>query len=222
MALVLTISPLGHLFLETVPDPAGLTPLPLAAAERIAHAFAAGAGVGLLHLALAELPTPLPADLRFVRDFARAYVTRLCHTPGLEAAAEIPPLPAPPREDLAFQAMQAPPMRGLEYLTGDVLSGWWTQLDTALRAAVGSVAGGVAAYLRAKNPLWRLVGRVTFHLAENKRDPEHPFAFLATYAHRLSDQGRVQHLPLARALQEYAGPQHRGTQGQNEVQDGEA
>ena len=30
--------------------------------------------------------------------------------------------------------------------------------------------GGAQAYLREKNPLWRLVGRVTFHLAENKRD----------------------------------------------------
>ena len=46
------------------------------------------------------------------------------------------------------------------------------------------------AYLSDLNPQWRLVGRVTFHLAENKRDPEHPFAFLATYIPRLSAQGR--------------------------------
>ena len=32
-----------------------------------------------------------------------------------------------------------------------------------------------------------------------------PFAFLATYATRVSGQGRVQHLPLGRALEEYAG-----------------
>ena len=49
------------------------------------------------------------------------------------------------------------------------------------------------------NPAWQTVGRVTFHLAENKRDPESPFAFLATYATRLSAQGKAQQLPLNRA-----------------------
>ena len=65
------------------------------------------------------------------------------------------------------------------------------------------------AYLSQLNPQWRLVGRVTFHLAENKRDPEHPFAFLATYIPRLSAQGRVQHEPLGKALQQYAGAKNR-------------
>ena len=50
---------------------------------------------------------------------------------------------------------------------------------------------------------------MTFHLAENKRDPDYPFAFLATYANRLSAQGKVQHEPLGRALQQYAGAQNR-------------
>jgi non-specific serine/threonine protein kinase len=48
---------------------------------------------------------------------------------------------------------------------------------------------------------------VTFHLAENKRDPDHPFAFLATYAERLSSKSQVQHLPLGAALRQYAAAQ---------------
>jgi non-specific serine/threonine protein kinase len=47
------------------------------------------------------------------------------------------------------------------------------------------------------------------HLAENKRDQENPFAFLATYVSRLSAQGRPQHEPLGRALQQYAGAKNR-------------
>ncbi len=43
------------------------------------------------------------------------------------------------------------------------------------------------------------------HLAENKRDPQRPFAFLATYAPRLTAGGRVQYRPLARALEDHAG-----------------
>jgi hypothetical protein len=59
------------------------------------------------------------------------------------------------------------------------------------------------------NPQWRFVGRVTLHLAENKRDAEHPFAFLATYIPKLSAQGQVQHEPLGKALQQYAGSKNR-------------
>jgi hypothetical protein len=65
------------------------------------------------------------------------------------------------------------------------------------------------AYLKSCNPVWNAVGRVTFHLAENKRNPAYPFAFLATYTHRISEQGKVQHLPLGRALEEYAGAKNR-------------
>src|SRR5262249_19661726 len=50
-----------------------------------------------------------------------------------------------------------------------------------------------------------LLGRVTFHLAENKRDPARPFAFLATFTHRLSSDAKLKHLPLAEALKTYAG-----------------
>lgn len=49
----------------------------------------------------------------------------------------------------------------------------------------------------------------TFHLAENKGNHEAPFAFLATYTHRLSDKGNTQYLPLGRALQEYAGEKNK-------------
>ena len=108
-------------------------------------------------------------------------------------------------------AMQAPPMRGLEYLNAEVLAAWWVELDALVRAEAHAFPGGVQAWLREKNPLWRLVGRVTFHLAENKRDAERPFAFMATYATRLSAQARVQHLPLGKALQEYAGAKDRAT-----------
>jgi hypothetical protein len=37
---------------------------------------------------------------------------------------------------------------------------------------------------------------VHFNLAENPKDAEAPFAFLATYTPRLSAQARAQHLPL--------------------------
>ncbi|MGD0946025.1 MAG: DEAD/DEAH box helicase [Candidatus Binatia bacterium] len=44
-----------------------------------------------------------------------------------------------------------------------------------------------------------------FNLAENRKDEEAPFAFLATYTTRLSAHAKAQHLPLGQALREYAG-----------------
>src|SRR4029434_5180834 len=44
-----------------------------------------------------------------------------------------------------------------------------------------------------------------FNVAENRKDAEAPFAFLATYTTRLSTQAKAQHLPLGQALREYAG-----------------
>ena len=64
-------------------------------------------------------------------------------------------------------------------------------------------------FLKARHPAWNLVGRVHFNLAENRKDSEAPFAFLATYTARLSATGKPQHLPLSKALAEYADAKHR-------------
>ncbi len=67
----------------------------------------------------------------------------------------------------------------------------------------------LSAYLETHHPAWHKVGRVCFHLAENKSDPQRPFAFLVTYTARLSKEATLQHWPLSRALQEYAGESKR-------------
>src|SRR5258707_2594324 len=63
--------------------------------------------------------------------------------------------------------------------------------------------------MQKKSVAWHLVGRVHFNLAETRRDDEAPFAFLATYTTHLSAKARAQHLPLGRALSEYAGTENR-------------
>src|SRR5262249_50718441 len=155
------------------------------------------------------LQAGLPPALGFVRSFACAYLSRLCQTQGHEASKDLPPTAPPPDEELAAWVAKAPPMTGLEYLRAETLAGWWADLDAFVRGEIGKHASGAQAYLRERNPLWRFVGRVTLHLAENKNDPESPFAFLATYVSKLSVQGRVQHEPLSRALQQYAGAKDR-------------
>lgn len=90
-----------------------------------------------------------------------------------------------------------------------VLLGLWAGLDAWVREEVASSGEGLTAWLEKRAAIWHQVGRVCFHLGENKRDPGFPFAFLATYAPRLSKGGRVQYQPLGKALQEYAGERNK-------------
>ena len=207
MGLILSISPHGRLIAAATQ--AGESLLDDATAARIARAFAQSQAQGLLHMATRELQAGVPPEFAFARDFACDYLTRLCHTPDISSALELTPVPAPEAEALAAMAAAAPPMRGLEYLSPDCLADWWSELDNQVRQQMRESGGSVQDYLRELNPAWRTVGRVTFHLAENKRELEYPFAFLATYATRLSTQGRAQHLPLGRALEEFAGAKNR-------------
>jgi len=182
--------------------------LTASAAARLTEAFVASGAHGLELLAAEFLHEPLPPTLAFWRGLARHYFTALCHTPNLDTGTELT-VAKPSENDWIALVEAAPPMKGLEYLNGAVLDRLWQELDARVHAAIARTPGGAVPYLKSCNPLWNSVGRVTFHLAENKRNPAHPFAFLATYTHRVSEQGRVQHLPLGRALEEYAGAKNR-------------
>jgi non-specific serine/threonine protein kinase len=78
------------------------------------------------------------------------------------------------------------------------------EIKTQLQGFPGSVQDFLQKLSPDDTTDWNLVGRVCFHLVENKQNQEYPFAFLATYAHKVTGTGKAQHLPLGRALQEYS------------------
>jgi superfamily II DNA or RNA helicase len=197
-SFTIALSPQGALYLLKIPA----SPL----ADSVTQAFEKAPGVGLLRLGLADLETAMPSDLSYWRNFSRLYFSRLCSLPGLADAGlqNAIELPAPQDELSAFAA-SAPPMLGAEYLSPQVLSELWSALHVAFQGELKKTGGNIQSFFEKHGAAWSLVGRVCFHLAENKTDESAPFAFLATYSHRLSAQGKAQHLPLGRALQEYAG-----------------
>lgn len=201
MNLELCLSPGGRFYL--VESEAADAPQPENAAARWSKAFGASAAEGFL--LLAGCNEPLTSSLAFARAYARRYLTALCHAPR-ETATDFPDVPFP-AGDWDSWLESAPPFRGSESFDAARAAALWNEIDAAARQAVA--AKGLDAFLHALGPAWRAVGRVTFHLAENKKNPERPFAFMVTYASRVSDIGRVQHLPLKRALNDYAGAQNR-------------
>jgi non-specific serine/threonine protein kinase len=210
MSHTLAVSPGGHLFVE--PDEQAEPKLSQATVLRLSEGFAASPACGLEMLASGFLHEPLPPPFVFWRGLAQRLFTALCHQPNLENTTTIS-IPKPSEAEWSALADSAPPMKGLEYLNGAVLARLWDELEAHVRAAMTQTPGGAAAYLQRCNPVWNTVGRVTFHLAENKRNPAYPFAFLATYTHGVSEQGKAQHLPLGRALEEYAGAKNRAALG---------
>jgi superfamily II DNA or RNA helicase len=201
LPLVPVLTPHGHLILGQQDDAPGLD---TAIAQRVEGAFRRGTGHGLLWLGADAAGMILPTLFAYWREFGARYVTALCTQPE-----EKQPIPAPPEEDLEGLIRGAPPMRGAEYLTVKVLRSLWQELDAAFATELAESKTGVQEFLQRRNPAWNLVGRVHFHLAENRQDEEAPFAFLATYTTRLSAQAKAQHLPLGRALQEYAGAKNK-------------
>jgi len=175
----------------------------------LAEAFARGSGHGLLRLGADEVGTSLPPVLSYWRDLGARYVAALCVLPDLGERTTKPPIPPPTDADLRHMAAAAPPMTGAEYLSGQVLADLWREIDAAFDDELRQAGQPVQEFLKARNKAWNLVGRVHFNLAENRKDEEAPFAFLATYTPQLSAAGKAQHLPLGKALQEYAGVRNR-------------
>jgi superfamily II DNA or RNA helicase len=202
--LGLRLTPQGHLLAEPAADAPSIDDR---TAARLVEAFAQGSGYGLVRLA-GEIGQTLPPAFVWWRGFAARYVASLClQSTSANALSHIPP---PAEAELASLVLTAPIMEGAEYLTQDILRSLWEATAVALATSLASAKSDLHSFLKALNPAWNLVGRVHFNLAENRRDQDAPFAFMATYTTQLSAQAKAQHLPLGQALREYAGAANRG------------
>jgi superfamily II DNA or RNA helicase len=204
MSLAPVLTPHGLLTLRRTDEASAL-----ADGARLETAFGRGSGHGLLCLGADEVGAVLPPVLSYWRELGSRYLTALCALPGIGDGRTKSPVPLPADEELGRMAAAAPPMTGAEYLTASVLADLWGHMDAAFDAELAQAKLSVQAFLKSRHPAWNLVGRVHFNLAENRKDEEAPFAFLATYTMRLSAQAKAQHLPLGKALQEYAGAKNR-------------
>ena len=175
-----------------------------AAAQRILGAFHAGRGHGVLQLGAGELGRDLHPTLSYWRDIGQAVVAGICGafdpTGSTHKRSLVVPDLAP--DEIETYLQSAPPMQGAELITPALLAELWTEVGQALALEAASFKEGVQGYLKKQSSVWNVVGRVCFHLAENKRDPRYPFAFMATYVHRVSQRAKPQHLPLGRALED--------------------
>ena len=208
-ALAPILTPHGRFLLAT--DETGASLLTPDLARRLQQSFSRGSGHGLVRLGAGEIGIAMPAVFGYWREFGTRYVAAVCALssaaadPESDTATADPAIPPPPAEELEALAAAAPPMTGAEYLTASMLRSLWQEIAAAWQAELIESGLTIQNFLKAQNPAWNLVGRVHFNLAENRKDTDAPFAFLATYTTRLSAHAKAQHVPLGQALREYAG-----------------
>ena len=203
----LGVLPSGHLHCFLTEDDSDADQI----TEQVAinAAFARSIATGLIALAAMGNATNLSPALGYWRTFTCQYLARRCQmTPAEPAYPD--PVAALDEQQTALLLESTPPMRGAEYLSPQGLNDIWFWLDDWVCTRIRQ-HGNLGAFLEKNAPRWHQVGRVCFHLAENKLDQDYPFAFMATYAPELSSQsqGHIRHQPLGRALQEYAGARNK-------------
>ncbi len=157
----------------------------------------------LLYLSFSDRSVSLSPSLHFLRRFSGLFARRLSRTPELEtlrhrARVEISD------EEMAQTLNAAPMMIGADYLNRDFLVAVWEDLHRSFSRSIQGARGSVEEFFRSFSPNVHLVGRIFFHMVENKTG-DLPFAFLATYSTRLDRQGQSRHVPLKYALKEYEG-----------------
>ncbi|MDQ3329387.1 MAG: DEAD/DEAH box helicase, partial [Planctomycetota bacterium] len=200
MASSLAVGPNGRLWLAADDEiTAAAVPEPLL--RQFQSSLAESNAAGLVMFVSPDWPDELPASFAFWRNWARVFYRSVCHADA-EPGDGWRSLPWPAEDELAAFVSSAPPMVGLEFITETFLQQTWAELRDYVADVSTADADGPLAWLNRVNPLAHLIGKVTFHLAEHKRNPHRPFAFLATFTHKLSPRAKPQHCPLAVALKQ--------------------
>ncbi len=201
-----TLTPHGRLVLTGDPQAA---PLDAALAERLVPAFERGSGHGILELSAGQNSNTLPPLFAYWSELGARYISGVCTRQDRGGAKTSTHIEPPALEELERMATIAPPMTGAEYLTAAVLDALWRELEAAFNLELAESKVSIQEFLKRHNPAWNLVGRVHFNIAENRKDADAPFAFLATYTTQMSAGAKAQHLPLGQALREYAGASNK-------------
>ncbi len=201
----LAISPSGHLILDASLEGAEV---PLSHHKlQESEIFVHDVHQTLLKYAL-QNRSDLSPHVSYWKDFTRFFIMEVCRQ-NTQAVNNELLMGFPSVEIIQDWKAHAPFMRGAEYLNEQTFANIWQALAEALQVELQSTKKSLQEYLNQADNHWHLVGRICFHLAENKSNDRFPFAFLVTYTKQLSSESKLQHVPLQRALEEYGGQKNK-------------
>ena len=171
------------------------------------HAFEQGMGSGMLALATASWSTAACMPLHCLKSIAKDALTRFARAHG-EYPEDDPAALAAIIPDANFIRRLVdgfPPVKGGEFLAPAVMEGWLRSLRDHIAHECEQRSIGAGEWLESLDSPWNHIGKIFFHLAENRDDTtgRHPFAFLSTFAYQANSEDKISHLPLGNALKIY-------------------
>ena len=169
--------------------------------EKLYQHFQGNADEALFNLGFSKNLEFMSESVRYLRLICATYVKKLSENAELEILREKTNIII--EEDEVKHLLQVSPyISGAENLDCIWIENIWSRLNKIFCKMIGSYEGSVTNFFAYLSPSVNLVGRVFFHLVESKKE-EYPFAFLATYAAKVSKDGVTKYLPLKNALIEY-------------------
>ena len=173
--------------------------------ETLLSTFKTSPFQALLYFGFEDKSLKMSQSLLFLHGVTAFFIEKLSKNSEIEITRSAAMLTT---EETDFLLQKIPYAIGSEFIDFLWLENLWRNLTTALKAELSSFDGSAAQYLLTHNSHINVVGRVFFHLVENKSE-EYPFAFLATYSRKspTGDQNKAEHVPLKNALLEYKDDQ---------------
>lgn len=141
----------------------------------------------------------LSASMAFLHTIAATFIKALSKTADIEFTRENTVI-TPTEDEILDILHRVPFVIGLEFITVHWIKNIYQVLSKVFSDGIRGYQGTVSEFIAEHNVKISVVGRVFFHLVENKSD-EYPFAFLATYS--TGNDKKATHTPLKNALLEY-------------------
>ncbi len=157
----------------------------------------------LFHLGFSEKEDWFSPSIEYLHHIAEMLIRKLSQQSDIEFTRDTVKVEL--LEDELNQIKdELPFVIGMEYVDAVWIHKIWDALLDVYRREIKEYDGTVARYFAEYNANINVVGRVFFHLVENKED-QYPFAFMATYSTKPVKSKKVVHTPLKNALKEFDG-----------------
>ena len=141
--------------------------------EEIYRHYNSEPGSWLLFLGFCDKDSRLSPSLSFFRRFAGLFTRKLTRTPDLETVRHDVKITVKD-DELDSILNSVPMMTGSEYLGRDMLFNIWDGLSLTFAELVQAHEGTIESFIRLYSHDTHLVGRVFFHLVENKKNVNSP------------------------------------------------
>ncbi len=175
---------------------------------KVAEAFEKSPELALMIMGFQSTDSRFLPSFNFWLKFSQLWLEQLRRLPVLEDKREKITLIFPDQE--VFELIEdAPFFTGSEYLNSEILKEWWQRLTGFFKKEIKGFKGSVEAFFKQFSDDIHLVGKIHFHLVENRKGSAAPFAFLATYSAGYNENDQLQHRPLQYAMTEYADDQEQ-------------